>query len=98
MPLLIEKAKPHKFSPFQGPSTDRPTDRCKKCTDRTDREEFKEVTELKPFLTRSVRSVYFLQQSVEQSVDGLWTVPASRVSNPSQRIQVGNIVLLSGLV
>ena len=67
----------------QRPSTDRPTDRCKKCTDRTDRENFEEVTELKPFLTRSVRSVYFLQQSVEQSVDGLWTVPASRVSNPS---------------
>ena len=106
MPLRVESARPHNFNPFQGPSRDRPQTVpqtiVKNCTDRTDREEFKEVTELNPSFSRSVRSVHFLQRSVGRSVDGLWMVSGKPLQAVwvlcLPRIQVGNIVLLSGLV
>ena len=55
------------------PPTDRSTDRCKKCTDRTDRG--REGSKLNP-PSWSLQSVQFLQRSVERSEDGLCMVLA----------------------
>ena len=75
------------------PSTDRPTDRCKKWYRPYRLWNFEEVSELNPFCSRSVRSVPFFTtvcrtvcrwsvQSVD-SIDGLWRASAENYKESS---------------